>query len=116
MVETQWILNGSQTAQIFEVKEKVFDFISIAKSDLSNWYCIHAYFIEIQMVEKYGFSDFPIFSLVFRCFLVELHEFEDGKYSQIALFYDAGLTKTYPKVMKNLKNRKIRYFSSFEFR
>ena len=61
MVEAQWILNGSQTAQIFQVEEKVFDFISTAKSDVSNWYCIHAYFIEIQMVEKYGFSDFQLF-------------------------------------------------------
>ena len=71
MVKAQWILNGSQTAQIFEVKEKVFDFISVAKSDLSNWYCIHICFIEIQMVEKYGFFDFSIFSLVFRYCLVE---------------------------------------------
>ena len=68
------------------MEEKVFDFITIAKIDLSNWYCIHVYFIEIQMMEKYGFFDFSIFSLVFRCCLVEWHEFEGGKYSQIARF------------------------------
>ena len=79
------------------LRKKVFDFIRIAKIDLSNWYCIHAYFIEIQMGEKYGFFDFSIFSWCFRYFLVELHEFEGGKYSKIALFYDADLTKTYPK-------------------
>ena len=38
--------------EFWSVTKKVFDFISIAKSDLSNWYYIHAYFIEIQMMEK----------------------------------------------------------------
>ena len=47
---------------------KVFDFISVAKIDLSNWYCIHAYFIEIQMMEKFSFSIFSIFYGVFATF------------------------------------------------
>ena len=48
----------------FSSERKVFDFISTAKSDVSNWYCIHAYFIEIQIRGKYGFFEFSSFFML----------------------------------------------------
>ena len=84
-------------AQIFQVEEKVFDFISTAKSDVSNWYCIHAYFIEIQMVEKYGFSDFPIFFMFLDRFLLSQHR----KSSDFAVFTTLELVLLNQTVAKN---------------
>ena len=95
--------------------KKVFDFITIAKIDLSNWYCIHAYFIEIQMVEKYGFFDFPIFFMLLDRFLLSQHR----KIERFCCIYHPRTRATQPKrienPMKKSKNRKIRIFPSFEF-
>ena len=79
------------------MEEKVFDFISIAKSDVSNWYCIHAYFIEIQMVEKYGFFDFSSFFMLLDRFLLSQHR----KSSDFAVFTTLELVLLNQTVAKN---------------
>ena len=102
-------------AQIFQVEEKVFDFISTAKSDVSNWYCIHAYFIEIQMREKYGFFDFSSFFMLLDRFLLSQHR----KIERFCCIYHPRTRATQPNSsenpMKKSKNRKIRIFPLFEF-
>ena len=78
------------------MEEKVFDFISLAKSDVSNWYCIHAYFIEIQIRGKYGFFDFSSFFMLLDRFLLSQHR----KSSDFAVFTTLELVQLNQKVAK----------------